>query len=81
MERNKTRMTNYQQDMETLRLAWGMMFPFPVPDDCWLGLWLKYNPLSTVLSAFEFLADGQYESAAHLGKTITTTLRSVTYTT
>ncbi len=70
-----------QQDFTTLTLAWEHFFPtFAVPEDRWLHVWLNHNPLTTVLGAFEFVAqDRFYKTAEHLSKLISVTLRSVTY--
>ncbi len=70
------------QAVSTLVTAWEMYFPsFAVPADRWLRSWLHFNPLSTVLAAFEFAAHEKYEHAEHCSKSITVLLKDVRYTT
>jgi hypothetical protein len=80
-ECNKTRLTQRQQDITTLTLAWEQFFPnFAVAEERWLHVWLNHNPLATVLGALEFVAQDQfYKTSEHVSKVITVTLRSVRY--
>jgi hypothetical protein len=81
IENLKTRLTERQQDITTLMLAWEQFFPnFAVAEQRWLHVWLNHNPLATVLGAFEFVAtDKFYKTSEHLSKVISVTLKSVTY--
>jgi|HubBroStandDraft_3_1064219.scaffolds.fasta_scaffold337989_2 hypothetical protein len=83
MALGKTQLTERQQDIATLTLAWEQFFPqFAVPEEFWLRTWLNKAPLGTVLGAFEFLhgEDIRFvKTAEHLSKLVTIALRTVTY--
>lgn len=77
----KLEASQHAQALLTLETAWAAFFPrHPIVEGKFLRMWLHYNPLSTVIAAFEFAAqENYYTDARHLGRIITLLLKNVRY--
>lgn len=77
-------LTQRQQDVLTLQLAWGQFLGqlYEAPEERWYRSWLNIQPLSVVLAAFEEAATYTHlKDSVHVQKTISIMLRNVTFTT